>query len=130
MKHMARGTFKTISARLNVPMSDVRSAFGRTAADIAREYLNDVIDKLPSEYRGTARSRVGGLWRAVVGPVYKAVARLVKDKAAQGTLAIQGGKFNITKAEVDQTIDRSALVDRVNKVLAEEYKIPATLASI
>lgn len=123
---MAKGTFRQIVAKLNVSMSDVRSAFGRTAAEIARQYLNEVLDRLPANARA-AITKIGDLWRAVVGPAYKGVAYVIRDKLAQNTLTLQGGKFNVTKEEVDRVIDRNTLNARVNRVLSEVYKVPATV---
>lgn len=100
---MARGTFRKIVLSTNRKLADVRSAFGRTAAKIAKEILHDYIDRLvPDPARRSAlKSKPGDLWLATVRHVYRAVAQVVRNKLAAGTLTIgPDGLFNITVDEI------------------------------
>lgn len=119
---MARGTFKRIVASLNKTMSEVRSAFGRTAADLAKDVMNDELNKLSPDQRRVVQARPGDFWRAVVRHVYKAVARVIKDKLYGGTLSIgPDGKFNVTKADIAPHI--AGLSADLRQTLAEAYKL-------
>ncbi|MEM4976048.1 MAG: hypothetical protein QXT64_01845 [Desulfurococcaceae archaeon] len=119
---MARGTFKRIVASTNKSMSEVRSAFGRTAADLAKDVMNDELNKLGPNQRSVVQARPGDFWRTVVRHVYKAVARVIKDKLYGGTLSIgPDGKFNVTKADILPHI--TALPEDLRRTLSEAYKL-------
>lgn len=120
--HMARGTFKKIVASINRSMSEVRSAFARTAADLAKEVMSAIVNTLTPEQRRVVQARPGDVWRTVVRHVYKAVARVVKDKLYAGTLSIGAdGKFNVTRAEIEPHI--GGLNEDIRLTLRESYKL-------
>lgn len=119
-----RGTFKTIVATLGKKMSDVRSAFGRTAAKIAKEVMNDYLATVDAIKRSAILARPGELWRTVVRYIYKAVGEVVRDKVRTGTLSIdQYGYFNITKDEVLPRAKAAGIDADVKNVLSIEYGI-------
>lgn len=123
---MAKGTFKRVSATLNRNMSDIRVAFGRTAADIAKSMLEDLIKQhVPEDQRGAVLGKVGDAWRTVVRHVYKAVARVMRDKLAEGKLTIlPNGKFDIKKEELQPYL--GLLPDDFKSTLKKSYNIVVT----
>lgn len=119
---MPKGTYKSVMAITGAGLSDIRKAFGRTAADLAKEVLNEKINAMPEDVRRRVIAKPGDAWRTVVRHVYKAVARVMRDKLARKDLSIgPDGKFNITRADIAPLI--TGLDADLRETLRREYNV-------
>lgn len=121
---MARGTFRKISVALGTKLSDIRRAFGKTAARVAKDILASTVRKLVGDRARSDAilSRPGPLWLTTVRHVYKIVGELMREKLAGGALRIDEQGMNITADEVTKRLS-PAYEDDIRRVLREELKV-------